>query len=81
MNYDLDTEEGMQNAMEWTARTLSHIKQGGTWAIPRSGTLVKVDHENKCAYMIDGSAPEESTERVLVALGWHVVHIKGETND
>lgn len=75
MNYDLDTEEGMKNSMEWTSRTLSHIKQGGTWAIPRSGTLVKIDHEYKTAYMIAGTEPEESTERVLKALGWTVVHI------
>lgn len=78
MNYDLDTEEGMKNAMEWTARTLSHIKQGGTWAVPRSGAIIKVDHENKTAYMIDG-LQEVGIERVLHELDWHVIHIhKGE---
>jgi hypothetical protein len=75
MNYDLDTDDGMKNAMEWTRRTLSHIKQGGTWAIPRSRTFVKIDHENKTAYMIDGQE-EQGIVRVLDALGWHVVHIK-----
>ena len=75
MNYDLDTEEGMKNAMEWTGRTLSHIKQGGTWMLPRSGTMVKVDHEYKTAYVIEGFAPEDSTVRVLEALGWTIVFI------
>jgi hypothetical protein len=78
MNYDLDTEEGMQNAKEWTRRTLSHIKQGGTWAVPRSGAMIKVDHENKTAYVIDG-LEEVGIERVLHELDWHVIHIhKGE---
>jgi hypothetical protein len=75
MNYDIDTQDGMKNAMEWTARTLSHIKQGGTWAIPRSNTFVKVDHENKTAYIIDGQE-EQGVARVLNELGWHVVHVK-----
>ena len=75
MNYDLNTEEGMNNAAVWVQATFNTIKTGGKWAIPRSGTIVTVDHPNKTAYILAGHTPEPDTERVIKHMGWEVVRL------
>jgi len=75
MNYDLNTEEGMNNAALWVQATFDTIKTGGKWAIPRSGTIITVDHDNKTAYILAGFKPEPDTERVIKHMGWEVVHL------
>lgn len=75
MNYDINTEEGMNNAVKWTQATFDMIRTGGNWAIPRSGTIVTVDHTTKTAYIIKGRAPEPDTERVIKAMGWEVSYL------
>jgi hypothetical protein len=69
--YDLDTEEGMANAIAWTNRTLETIKDGGIWGVPRSGMLVRVvSHKDKKVRVIEGLMPDPSIPRVLKAAGW-----------
>ena len=72
MNYDLDTEEGMKNAVVWTQNLLSQIRDGGTWMVPRSGTVITVDH-TKNRIFLTGLLPDPSITRVLVAAGYTVV--------
>jgi len=79
MNYDISTEEGMRNSVAWTQEIFSTIQEGGKWAIPRSGTIVTIDHSNKTAYILPGYAPEPDTAQVIKAMGWEVVYLnKGE---
>jgi hypothetical protein len=69
--YDLDTEEGMANAVAWTNRTLETLKDGGIWGVPRSGMLVRmVSHSDKVLRVIEGPMPDPSIPRVLKAAGW-----------
>lgn len=75
MNYDIDTEEGMKNAVRWTQTTLDNIKDGGKWVIPRSATVVTVDHVNRKVYILAGHTPEPDTERVIKAMGWEVTYL------
>jgi len=75
MNYDLSTEEGMNNAALWVQATFDTIKTGGKWVIPRSGAIITVDHENKTAYILAGFIPEPDTERVIKHMGWEVSHL------
>ena len=75
MNYDISTEEGMRNSVAWTQEIFSTIQEGGKWIIPRSGTIVTVDHANKTAYVIASQAPEPDTEKVIKAMGWEVVYL------
>lgn len=70
MNYDLTTKEGMDNAVSWTNYTLDLIKDGGVWAIPRSGTVVRISHKDKVAYISNDHEPD--VIRVLEAAGWVV---------
>ena len=71
MNYDLDTDEGMANAIAWTNNHMAQIKEGGAWLIPRSGaTVTVVNHSPKVAIFTEGWFPEYAVGRVLKAGGW-----------
>lgn len=72
MIYDLDTEDGMANAIAWTAQTLALINDGGVWLVPRSGTRVMVHHGEKAVTIYAGHTPDPSITRVIKAMGWAV---------
>ena len=72
MNYDLDTPEGMDNAVEWTLRVLGHLNDGGTWAIPRTFTTVTIDRRANTA-TVTSITPDPAIARVIRACGWNVV--------
>lgn len=80
MNFNIDTPEGMKNAIRWQLNLLSTITQGGRWVVPRSLTIFEVDHANKtvrkCA---EAMRPEPIIVRVLKAAGWKVVGPDGVT--
>ena len=73
MNYDLDTKAGMVNAMRWTKQLIESLRDGGTWAIPRSGTVVTFDKRKQTAIVDAPFAHDPSVTRVLTALGWKIV--------
>jgi hypothetical protein len=74
MNYDLNTKEGMSNAVKWTAAMFDTIKDGGTWMVPRSLTMVYIiNKQEKMAAIIAGPIPDPSLRRVIEAMGWTVV--------
>jgi hypothetical protein len=72
-DYDLDTKQGMNNAVTWTRNMFSLIRDGGTWMVPRSMTIVRINHTDKIATLIVGFAPDPSLKRVIEAMGWTVV--------
>jgi hypothetical protein len=74
MNYDISTKDGLNNSVIWTQRMFSMIKDGGTWAIPRSGAIVRVDHSNNTAHITLAGKSEPDVERVIKAMGWNVVY-------
>ena len=74
MNFDLNTKDGLNNSVMWTQRMFSMIKDGGTWAIPRSGAIVRVDHSNNTAHITLAELPEPDVEKVIKAMGWNVVY-------
>jgi hypothetical protein len=70
--YDLDTKEGMANAVRWLELLLHAVADGGTWGVPRSGTMVHIDKKNKVATIKAGYLPDPSLARVFKAAGWIV---------
>jgi len=78
MNYDLDTEEGMKNAVDWTRNHLNRLTDGGTWMVPRSATLITVSHSQGTCRLV-GLIPDPSIIRVLKAAGYTVT--EGEINE
>lgn len=72
-DYDLDTVEGMNNAVTWTRRLFDTVKDGGAWVVPRSMTMVRISHTDKTATLVVGFAPDPSLRRVIEAMGWTVI--------
>lgn len=73
MNYDLDTKEGMVNAITWTKKLITHLNDGGQWIVPRSGTCVTFDKKTQTAVVDAPFARDPSITRVLAAMGWRIV--------
>lgn len=69
---DINTKPGMASAVKWLAEFLSHIKDGGAWIIPRSGTVYEIDHGNKVATKTVAMLPDPSLDKVFIAAGWTV---------
>jgi hypothetical protein len=73
VNYDLDTKEGMANAVKWTEQMFNVLNDGASWGLPRSGTLVRVNKQTKTATITQGFAPEDGLAQVIRAMGWKVI--------
>ena len=78
MNYDLDTKDGMDNAIAWTTQLFNNAKHGAKWFVPRSQMLVTIYPKYKAVEIYEGfmSDTDASIERVIKAMGWNVYHIK-----
>ena len=72
MNWNIDTPEGMANAIAWQTQMISVLKSGGRWIVPRSMTVYEIDHERKVARCCTGFRPEPTIVRVFNAMGWTV---------
>jgi hypothetical protein len=69
MNYDLDTEQGLANSVEWQTKMMSLLNDGGKWGIPRSGCVYTVYPSRKIAVRIRN---EEEVDKVFTAMGWEL---------
>ena len=72
-DYDLDTKDGMNNAVKWTRNMFDTINDDGVWMVPRSMTMVRINKRERIATLIVGIAPDPSLKRVIEAMGWTVV--------
>lgn len=80
MNWNIDTEEGMENAIAWQDKLLASVRQGGRWIVPRSMTIFEIDHAGKTVRKcLESVRPEPTIVRVLKAAGWKVVGPDGKT--
>ncbi len=73
MNYDLNTKEGMNNAVKWTQAMFDTVNDGGVWMVPRSMTMVRINKKERTATLVVGFAPDPSIRQVIEAMGWTVV--------
>lgn len=80
-SYNLDTKEGMENAITWTKTTLGALKDGGTWVIPRSLTIVTAYPSKQAVHIKEGVRPDPSIRRVIQAMGWRILNTKEDVND
>ena len=71
---DINTKQGMAAAKAWTEQLLSTLNDGGTWAVPRSGTIIRFDKTNKKARVIHQMSPDTTRERVLEVMGWEIIY-------
>lgn len=72
---NINTPQGMQDAVQWTENLFAQIKPGGTWLVPRSGTIVQIFHSSKLVRITPGPVPDPSLARVVDAMGWTVEEV------
>ena len=72
-NYDLNTFDGMANSKAWLMSTLDTIKDGGSWLVPRSCTVIKINKQDRLATVVAQMMPDPSLAVVFEAIGWSVV--------
>lgn len=73
MNYNLDTTDGMNNAIKWTQQLFDNLHDHASWGVPRSGTIIRINKPERTATLIGGFLPDPSLKRVLEAMGWTVI--------
>jgi hypothetical protein len=66
---DIDTKEGMAEAVAWFNNFTAKFNEGGTWGIPRSNSVYLVFPSEKRLVRLSASR-DSSTERVAKAAGW-----------
>jgi hypothetical protein len=71
--YDLNTKDGMNNAVKWTQDMFDTVNDGGVWMVPRSMTMVRINKKDRIATIIVGFTPDPTIKRVIEAMGWVVV--------
>jgi hypothetical protein len=71
-NYDLQTQEGLENSKHWLSLVLTTLSDNATWGIPRSNTVVRINKPKKIATITHQDLPDASIELVFEALGWSV---------
>lgn len=76
---NLNTAEGMAEAVAWQTAMISKLVQGGRWVVPRSGSIYMIDHANKRAKRVLGLMAEPGITRVFIAMGWTVEDDAGAT--
>lgn len=70
MNYDLDTPDGMANAIAWQEQLCRYIREGGMWIVPRSSEVYFIYASKKIAVAPNGG--ELSVNRVFNEMGYEV---------
>jgi hypothetical protein len=71
-NYDLNTQEGIENSKRWLSSVLMMLSDNASWGIPRSNTVVRINKSKKLATITSQSSPDVSIELVFEAIGWTV---------
>ena len=69
---NIDTPEGMAQAVALQQALIDSISAGGRWIVPRSGSIFMLDQEGKRAMCVYGGRLPK-TDRVFAAMGWTVV--------
>ncbi len=72
-DFDLDTKQGMVNAIMWTKQLINSLNDGGKWVVPRSGTIVTFDKKRQVATVDAPFMSDPSITKVLTAMGWKIV--------
>lgn len=72
MNFDISTAEGMVNSLRWTERHVNRIANGGTWLVPRSGSIYQLFKDEKRVVVLAQLSPDPSIDKVFAAMGWTV---------
>ena len=70
---NIDTPEGLAQAVAEQQALIDEIVPGGRWVVPRSFSIYMLDQANKRVKRVHGLNPEPTITRVFEAMGWTVV--------
>lgn len=70
MNYELDTPDGMKNAVAWQTQLCHYLQDGGMWCVPRSNEIYFVHAKDK--YVVAPTGGEDAVNRVFKEMGYEV---------
>ena len=65
---NLETKEGMEQAVRWQTNLCNHVKEGGNWVVPRSNATYQIFNQEKRVVALDGS--DEAVDLVFNKMGW-----------
>ena len=68
---NISTPSGMALAIQWLRGNIDRIADGGSWLVPRSGSIIQINHSTKTATVVCALLPEPDTRRVFEAMGWN----------
>ena len=68
---NVNTKKGLDEAVKWLRGFVNQFNDGGVWAIPRTHAVYRIEHEAKRFVRLSLTS-DESTERVVKAMGWRV---------
>lgn len=66
---DINTEEGMKFAIEWTTGFFAQMEDGAVWVIPRSGAIYDIYPSKKVVVRIHADKP---TDLVIKEMKWEI---------
>lgn len=64
-----------EQVLSWCRNLVASLRDGGVWAIPRSGLVFRLDKGSKTLSLISGSvfdADFEATKQAFALIGWKV---------
>lgn len=70
-----EEEQEPPEVLAWCRNLVATIRHGGTWGIPRSGIIFKIDQDKKQLVLLVGEETDEdflATKRVFAQIGWNV---------
>lgn len=69
-------EQEPPEVLNWCRNLVATIRHGGSWGIPRSGIIFKIDQDQKRLILMVGEDTNEdflASKRVFAQIGWDVV--------
>lgn len=73
--FDLDTAQGLADAVDWVNTKLTAIPEGGFWLVPRSGSKYEVDRAKHTVRRVYGLFDEIAIERAIKAARWTFIDV------
>ena len=68
---NIDTPEGLAQAVAWQQSHISKIKEGGYWCVPGLGAMIRIWHSTKTAELVMSVLPmPHHFHTVFNAMGW-----------
>ena len=73
---NINTKQGMRDAKAWTQQLIDSLNDGGSWLVPRSGTIIVFDKVLRIANIQHEMTQDVSIKKVLREMGWTVTNKK-----